>query len=280
MRLVSRCFNNIITKIMISLYISSGTVLASENEMAAKAFPDQVMIRVGAYFIDSSNTQFSVNSTGTLGLGASIDYRKDLGGEQRDTIPRIDAYYRFNDRHRIDFTSFSIGRVGERTLTAAIDIGDTTFVVDETLHSDIEYTLYKLGYSYSYYHSSKVELSFTAGLHIVRYDLEFINANSSKIEATGVNAPLPVLGLRMGYTITPRWSVQYLVEAFAINYEDTFKGSLINFELNTEYRLFENVAIGIGIASLGLDVEVTSDDWRGKVADNYRGFTAFGTIYF
>jgi len=202
---------------MVSLCISSGTVLASENEMAAKAFPDQVMIRVGAYFIDSSNTQFSVNSTGTLGLGASIDYRKDLGGEQRDTIPRIDAYYRFNDRHRIDFTSFSIGRVGERTLTAAIDIGDTIFVVDETLHSDIEYTLYKLGYSYSYYHSSKVELSFTAGLHIVRYD---------------------------------------------------------------EYRLFKNFAIGIGIASLGLDVEVTSDDWRGAVTDNYRGFTAFGTIYF
>lgn len=261
-----------------SLVVDSA--IAHEEEVSTPAFPDKYMIRAGAYFVDSSSTQFSVNSTGLLGLGTSIDYQRDLGGDERDTIPRIDAYYRFNDRHRIDLTVFSISRLGRRTLTEEITIGDEVYVIDEALNSDIKYTLSKLAYGYSFYHSPKAELSFIAGLHITKYDLKFSDDDGGKAESAGVTAPLPVLGLRMGYAITPKWSTQLLMEAFAIDYEDTFSGSLTNFELNTEYRLFQNFAIGAGIASLGIDVEVTSDDWRGSVTDRYAGFTAFGTLYF
>jgi hypothetical protein len=265
---------------MAGLSVVSGTMVEAGEMASVKAFPDQIMIRVGSYFVSDTNTKFSVSSTNGLGLGTVIDYQKDLGGDQRDTIPRIDAYYRFNDKHRIDLTAFSMDRAGTRTLTASIDLGDTVFEIDETLNSDIKYTLYNLAYGYSFYHSPEVELSFIAGLHIVDYDLRFTNSTGEKFESAGVAAPLPVIGLRMGYTIAPKWSVQLLVEAFSINYEDTFKGSLFNFDLSTEYRLFKNFAIGAGVASLGLDVDVESDDWRGSVTDNYKGFTAFGTLYF
>lgn len=253
---------------------------ADGDEAAVKAFPDKYMIRVGAYFVDSSNTQFSINSNRGIGIGTSIDYNKDLGGEQRDTIPRLDIYYRFNDYHRIDFTSFSIDRSGERILTLDLDIGDQTFNVSESVNSKIDYTLYKLAYAYSFYHSSKVELSFTAGLNITTYDLDFRNGAGNKSESGGVTAPLPIFGLKMGYAITPAWSINYLMEAFAIEIEDKFSGSLTNFELSTEYRLFKNFALGAGIATLELDAEVSDDDLRGEVNDRYAGFLAFGTLYF
>jgi len=76
------------------------------------AFPDRWMIRLGAYVVDGADTQVSVNSD--VGLGTSIDYERDLGGDDSDTIPRIDAYYRFNARHRIDFTAFNVTRKGEK----------------------------------------------------------------------------------------------------------------------------------------------------------------------
>ena len=281
-----RSVNNY-TKLIFALVISISGLCAvpqiafsAEEDVPAYAFPDQIMIRAGAYFVDSSSTQFSVNSTGPLGLGTSIDYQRDLGGDERDTIPRIDAYYRFNDKHRIDLTVFSLSRLGRRTLDQVITIGDETYIIDEALNSDIKYTLAKLAYGYSFYHSPKVELSFIAGLHITKYDLKFSDDDGGKAESAGVTAPLPVLGLRMGYAITPKWSTQFLVEAFAIDYEDTFSGSLTNFELNTEYRLFKNFALGVGIASLGIDVEVISDDWRGSVSDRYAGYNVFGTLYF
>jgi hypothetical protein len=250
----------------------------ADDEAQVYAFPDKWMIRLGAYIVDGSNTTVSVGSP--VGLGAIIDYQKDLGGEDSDTIPRIDAYYRFNERHRIDFTSFSIDRKGERTLAVDLTIGDQDFFASETLFSDIKYTLYRVGYGYSFYHSPKTELTLTAGLNITEYDLTFALADGSKAESAGVSVPLPVVGLRMGYAITPKWNVHYVSEAFFIDFDDSFRGAIINFELNTEYRLFKHFALGAGIARIGVDAEVDDDDWRGKVTDSYRGFNVFGTFYF
>jgi hypothetical protein len=265
--------------IIVTFGLLTGNVLAAEGEEREFAFPEKYMLRLGTYIVDGSDTQFSVSSPGLL--GTVIDYNRDLGGDSRDTIPRIDAYYRFNSRHRVDFTSFSIDRKGRRDL--AIDppiIIDGEDFSGGTINSDIKYTLYKLGYGYSFYHSPEVELSITAGLNVTSYDLKFANTAGDKAETAGFTAPLPMFGLRMGYAITPKWSVQYVSEAFFIEFEDTVKGALISYELNTEYRLFKNFAIGAGLARLGTSVEVNDDNWKGKVSDSYRGFTLFGTLYF
>ena len=264
---------------IITLGMATGSAVAAEDEAPGVAFPDKYMVRLGVYYVDGSDTQFSVSSP--IGIGTVIDYQRDLGGENRDTIPRIDAYYRFNERHRIDFTTFSIDRKGSRTI--AIDppiiIGDVEYS-GETLNSSIKYTLYKLGYAYSFYHSPKVELSFTAGLNITSYDLSFSDSTGGKAEAAGFTAPLPMFGLRMGYAITPKWSVHYVAESFFIEFEDKLKGSLVNYELNTEYKLFKHFSIGAGLARMGTNVEVNDDDWKGQVSDSYRGYTLFGTFYF
>ena len=255
-------------------------VAAEENQASTVAFPDKYMVRLGTYIIDGANTQFSISSD-IGGLGTIIDYQRDLGGDDSDTIPRIDAYYRFNESHRIDFTAFSIERKGSRTL--AIDppilIGNEAYS-GETINSNIKYTLYKLGYAYSFYHSPKVELSLSAGLNITNYDLGFSNSAGDKVESAGITAPLPMFGLRMGYAITPKWYVHYVAEAFFLDFEDTVRGALLNYELNTEYKLFKHFAIGAGVARIGASVEVNDDDWKGKVSDSYRGFTVFGRFYF
>ncbi len=238
------------------------------------------MLRLGSYIVDGADTQFSVSSD-VAGLGTVIDYNRDLGGDSRDTVPRIDAYYRFNERHRIDFTAFSIDRKGTRVL--AIDppiVIDGEDFAGGVINSDIKYTLYKLGYAYSFYHSSKVELSITAGLNITSYDLKFSDDTGSKFETADVTAPLPMFGLRMGYAITPKWSVNYVSEAFFIEIEDAIKGALISYELNTEYKLFKHFAIGAGLARLGTSVDVQDDNFKGSVSDSYRGIHHIWHILF
>jgi len=257
----------------------SGSVSAAEEE-ATVAFPDKFMLRLGAYIVDGADTQFSVSSD-LGGLGTVLDYSRDLGGDSRDTIPRIDAYYRFNSRHRIDFTTFAVDRKGSRTLLL-----DPPIVIDGidyaggTINSQITYTLYKLGYAYSFYHSPKVELSITAGLNLTDYDLKFSDDTGAKVSQAGITAPLPMFGLRMGYAITPKWSVHYVAESFFIEFEDKLRGALINYELNTEYKLFKNFAIGAGLARIGSSLNVNDDEWKGSVSDSYRGYTMFGTLYF
>jgi hypothetical protein len=249
----------------------------ADDEAPVYAFPDKWMLRLGSYIVDGANTQFTIN--GDL-IGTTIDFKKDLGGEDKDTIPRVDAYYRFNERHRIDFTAFSVDRAGSRELSIDITVDDEIFNASEVLKSDIDYTLYKLGYAYSFYHSPKVELSVSAGINVTSYDLKFETGDGAKVETAGVTVPLPMFGLRMGYAITPKWYVHYVTESFFIDFDDKFRGAVLNYELNTEYKLFKHFAIGAGIARLGIAADVDDDDWRGAVTDSYRGYTLFGTFYF
>ena len=280
MKVINRYKKSVVMSLIATAIVSASIFnhAIADDEAPVFAFPDKWMIRIGAYIVDGANTQFSVSSD--VGLGAVIDYQKDLGGEDSDTIPRIDAYYRFNERHRIDFTSFSIDRKGTRTLAIDFSIDGVDYTVGETINSDIEYTLYRLGYGYSFYHSPKVELTLTAGLNITSYDLKFALADGSSAESAGVTVPLPVVGLRMGYAITPKWSVRYVSEAFFVEFDDKFRGAILNYELNTEYKIFKHFALGVGIARIGVNAEVDDDDWRGQISDSYRGFNVFGTFYF
>ena len=258
--------------------LMTGSAIADAEEKVTAALPDKFMFRLGGYFVDGSKTSFSVNSD-ILGLGSTIDFSKDLGGDERDKIPRFDFYYRFNNHHRIDYTWFSIDRKGTRELTTSIQIGDTVFVATDVVHSEIKYTLHKLGYSYSLYHTPKIELAVSIGLNVMSYDLGF-STDLGVSESVGVTLPLPVYGVRVGYSFTPNWSVHFVSETFVIDYQDKLVGSLLNYEVNTEYRLFKNFAIGAGLARLGLHADVNTDSWSGAVSDNYRGFTAFGVLYF
>ena len=89
-----------------------------------------------------------------------------------------------------------------------------------------------------------------------------------------------MFGLRMGYAITPKLSVNYVAEAFFIDFENTIKGALVSYEINAEYKFFKNFAIGTGLARSGASFEVDDNEWKCKVSDSYRGFTLFRAFYF
>ena len=242
------------------------------------AFPDKTMIRLSSYKVNQASTDISVLSS--AGAGTIISFDEDLGGEDSATIPRIDGYYRFNDRHRIDFSSFAIDRSGSKTITADLSIGDENYLVNETVISEIKYNLLKLGYAYSFYHSPSVELSFTAGLNVTDYDFNFSIDDGSRASVSGASAPLPMFGLRMGYAINSNWSVNYISETFFIAIDNTFRGTLLNYELDIEYKFDNKLAIGAGLVRSSIDLEVNDSDWSGGIVDSYRGALLYAAYYF
>ena len=259
-----------------SLLIGAGLLsgnTANAQEAKSVANPDKYMIRLGNYYVTRANTDFTVLNSG--GAGTSISFSKDLGGETTDSVPRIDGYYRFNDRHRLEFGNFTVDRNGTRSAT--LTIGDENLT--GTISSNIKYSTTKLGYAYSFYHSPQVELSLAAGLNITRYDIIYAGSGGG-FGANGVTAPLPVFGLQMTYTISPKWSVRYLSESFFIEIEDTLKGTLLNYELDIEYKMTKRFAIGAGITRVSTDFTVNGDDWKGGFSDSHRGALLYGSLYF
>ena len=242
------------------------------------AFPEKFMIRVSSYRIDSADTKVTVLND--IGIGVGYSFSRDFNTEDDATVPRVDMYYRFNEHHRIDFSWFSTDRKGERDLNLEIEIGDIIFSRGETLKSRVQYDLYRIGYSYSFYHSETVELAISTGLNVTQYDIEFSNSSGSSVEDADATAPLPMFGLQMGYAFNDSWSVHYLMETFFIEIDDTYKGTFFNNEISVQYRFFDNFMLSLGLTRVGVDLEVDKNDWKGDVEDSYDGYLLSAGYFF
>jgi len=274
---ISRLILPLVTIALMSALLTSNTSAAEGSNN--HAFPEKFMIRLSSYSVNQASTDITVLSS--AGAGTIISFDEDLGGEDSLTIPRIDGYYRFNERHRIDFTNFRIERDGLKTITGVdITIGDETFTFNETIVSEIKYSLNRLGYAYSFYHSPSVELSLTAGLNITEYDFNFSRDDGNKLSTNGVSAPLPMFGLRMGYAINKNWSVNYISETFFIEIDNTFRGTLLNYEWNIEYKFDNKLALGAGLVRSSIDLDLKDSDWSGGIVDSYKGALLYATYYF
>ena len=244
-----------------------------------KVYPDKFKILFGAYFIEDTNTKVAINSS-VGNIGTSIDLERDLGTDGRLSVPRIDGYYRFNNKHRIEFGWFKVDRKGTKTTTLEIKVGDEIYSANSVIDTKIDTNFLKLAYAYSFYKSPKVELSLIAGLNLLDYSLSVNNRTSGRTEAADVTAPLPVFGLRMDYVITPRWLVHYKFQTLYIELDDNLSGSLVDAELGVEYRWFKNIGIGLGFNHFALDATVKSSSYNGAISDLYRGANLYVSAYF
>ncbi|MDJ0779979.1 MAG: hypothetical protein QNJ85_19075 [Gammaproteobacteria bacterium] len=264
---------------LLSLILLLSSLPVSPVAMAADklAFPERFTFRVASYSVRGADTDLTVLSSQFTGSG--FNFASDLGGEEDVDIPRIDGFYRLNERHRIEFGALQIERDGRGRLQIDIDIGDESYSVGDEVVSKIEYDLLKLGYAYSFYHSPEVELSVSLGIDITTYSFEYELSDGTSADESEASGPLPMFGMRLAYRINPRWSLHYLTEVLFVETEDT-DGSVQNYEIDLRYRFDRAIVLGAGLTRFSIDVDSEDDEWRGRIADTHQGFLLFGAYYF
>lgn len=241
------------------------------------AFPEKFMLRLISYSVLKADTDLTVLSNQNLGTGFS--FVDDLGGEDRVDVPRIDGHYRLNRRHRIEFGSLRIRREGRDRLSIDLEIGEQSYSAGDTVVSDIEYEVFKLGYAYSFYRSPEVELNLTTGLHLTTYRFDYRLVDGSSSDSSDASGPLPMYGIRVAYAIDRRWSLHYMTEVLFVEAGDS-DGSFQNYELSLRYQLNASLMLGTGLSRFSMDLTSDDRDWNGRIADTHQGFMLFGSYYF
>ncbi|MDH3218644.1 MAG: hypothetical protein OEO19_03840 [Gammaproteobacteria bacterium] len=234
----------------------------------SEGFPETFLLRMSAYGIRDADTDLAVLSSENLGTGFS--FVDDLGGDQSLTIPRIDGHYRIDERHRIEFGSFRIERDGRDRLDIDLEIGDQSYTAGDTVISEINYELLKVGYAYSFYRSQTVELSATAGLNATDYAFDYRLVDGTSAGSSRAAGVLPMFGIRMAYEINPGWSLHYLSEVLFVEGGDV-EGSLQNYELEIRYRFARRFLLGVGLTRFSIDVTARDPEWNGRIADTHQG---------
>ena len=122
--------NRIPTRITVTLMLSfsvllllcTQTVRAEEAQQAE--LPDRFMIRGGYLFVFGADTDIALN--GPAGFGTTINYNRTLGGTTDYNGFRIDAAYRFNDRHSLGISYYRLLRDSTRTVSTDLTVNDIT----------------------------------------------------------------------------------------------------------------------------------------------------------
>jgi hypothetical protein len=242
--------------------------LVASTDLAAEPDSARGGIALGV-FITDRDTNARLNSD-TLGLGTLIDAEDDLGLDSSSTVARLDGYYRFQPRHRIDFAIFDLSRSATATIDEAIQFGDEIFDINSTISAEFDLTIYKVAYTYSLLMRDDGYLGVTGGLYTLDTGISLRESNTGQFEAGDFTAPLPVVGLRGNYEVTPRLMLRSSAELFAIEY-DNVDGSLVDFYIGLDYYFRDKFALGLGYNRVSMDVDADSSDFNGSLDWSYDG---------
>jgi len=244
----------------LSLSMLTGEVTAEDQKWGFK---------FGFFTTDLDTTTQLDSNGGSIGL--DTDFEDDLGLDSSEDVFRIDGYYKFNDRHRIDYSYFDLSRSGSGTLQTEINFGDQTFTIDSLIETTFDLEIYKAAYTYSLLTRESYYLGVSGGLYVADFDLGLESLESPlETEAAELTAPLPVLGLRGEYEFNDKWTLQGSMEFFFLEFDDS-KGTLSDLYVGLDYQLFASTALGIGYNTAALDVDLDGERTIGAIDWSYDG---------
>jgi hypothetical protein len=237
---------------------------------------DPYSLSLGAYFVTRTNGTLRYDRTaGIASIGTSVDWERDLGGETSMTVPRIDGYYRFAPKHRVDFSWYRIDRGGRIVTQRDIEFGNVSFPAGAPVDSKLDTETTKLTYTYSFYRTREIETAVSLGLHLTRIEASLQSAGLGLAESNSVTAPLPVFGFRLDYAIAPKWWVRTKYELFFLDNVAAYEGTLSDFTISVEHRTFEHAGFGFGLNRNSLDLEVDEPNQRGAIKTVLNGFMLY-----
>ena len=226
-------------------------------------------------------------TVGAEGAGVAIDVEEALGLKTQNTSFRLGAYYRLGEyrRSRVDLQYFYFNRDATKVLGKDILVDNVTINAGANVNSTFNFQILKAAYSYSFFQDDRMDLAASIGFFVMPIKFEVI--------ATGVGgkgadlkftAPLPVLGLRGDFAITPRWYLRSSLEFFYLNY-GSFTGGLMDTNIAVEYNPWKHFGIGVGLENFRMGLNAEGNDYpsiniNGDVKMQFIGVQLYARYFF
>lgn len=237
-------------------------------------------LRLGAFAVRGIRTQLYYGPADSpLGLRTSLE--EDLGLTDSLTAFRAAFTYRVGEKHGFNVGFYKLSLDGAKNLSRTIELGDTEFDIDVDVVSRYEEQIAKFAYNFIFHDEGKVMLSVAPGIHFTDIDFKISTQNSviEETESASTTAPLPVLGGRLLYRITPKLSMIVAGDVFFLNRSEE-KGSLTDAYIVFEHQTFERVGFGAGLNRFTLNVERVDDGRLWDIESEYSGVYLFMTVNF
>jgi hypothetical protein len=260
------------------------------NRWDAIAPGERFKIRVGTFLVDRTDTSVRFDSN-RFPLGTLIDLEDDLNVDQTERVGRLDGFYRFTNKHRIEWSYYTSRRSGEAVAEREFQIGDPDnllggFVIPKGARVETQWNfdLFKLGYDYSFLNKERYEMFIGAGLNIrsLDFDIAYQANIGSAVAGNSIDTkellPLPTATIGGRWNLTRKLQAIFSYDLFFLEFEE-YKGQYQEVLLSLEHSTFKHVGFGAAIDLGSLNVRSNTDDFRGEYDYSVGGLFGYVKFY-
>jgi hypothetical protein len=265
------------TMILLSTLVMPAAQAKTEADQVKLYESNSFVLGIGAAIVKFDTKLKFTDKTRSTFDSIFIDPEGTLDLPETSSVTTFYGVWNINPRHSVGLSYFSVNRE-----SSLINI-DETFE-DVRIQGDVKITdatnFYRLNYGYTLFNDYRSKIKLHAGIYGL--DLKYVFEARGEIIQGGVTtsgsiqeeakvfAPLPLIGLDMWYSFTPRWGINTKVAFVAGSYEDVSAG-VLQTSVNAQYRFTDHVGLVFGLAYFDADVVIEDAVEKIDVAYGYDG---------
>jgi hypothetical protein len=240
---------------------------------------DRLRVSLGAMHVSSATTLRADTSSGTA--GTLLNGENNFGLDKSDFEPKFQATVRIDTRNRLSFDYFTLDRSGNTTAQMPIAFRNVNFIVGDPLQTKLSLTTFGITYGYSFWHSSKLEIAATLGVHITDISaMAKVETQARHIIQTDDQAgPVPTIGIDATWVASKRFYFDGRVQYLNVHVNN-LEGSLGIYELDALYRYRANLSFGVGYTAVKADLSSTQGSQAGLFDFSAKGPEMFFRVAF
>ncbi len=283
----TRILNKLASRLLCAMLVLGLAASASAQSPSGAdgLLNDHWVINLGGFFF-TMNTDAGLN--GQSSVNPDVDFDHELGKAADSCRVRADLLWRITPAHHLRLMYFDNSTARSRALERDLEWGDYTFIVGATAEFRQRTQVLELAYEYAFLRRPSYELAATLGLHVMDTRLQLSgtayftdpSGNTSTASATSkeysLPAPLPVIGLRGGWILHPDWYLDLQGQVFKVKVGD-YDGRWSDLRAGVTWMFHRNFGVGLGYNRFATSLDVSKNDFDGRLKTGYSGLLAYLT---
>jgi len=266
---------------------AAGAYTSGVGSPSERLLNDRFMLTVGAFVVTSKINGSLSGSANTS--EQNIDFDKQFGTDADQTRWRADMLWRITPRQHLRFSYFDDDVQRTRAIDQDLTWGDYTFLAGGQVSAETKLRVYELDYEFAFLRRPNYEIMAVAGIHLDDLTLKLsgnaaltVDTPTGPVQETAtfttksnsVSAPLPVLGLRANWAVSPHVYLDAAGELFAISYQGV-NGNWSELRAGATWMFNDHFGIGAGYDRYAQHVDLTKLSFSGRLNFGYQGLLIY-----
>ena len=211
---------------------------------------DHFALRV-TFFSPHFNTNLRVDPTNAApgATGTPVNAERDFGLPSRLYQGEVELLFRMRERNKVRVSYYEADRSGSVVLTNPIVFGNQTFAAGELFESSLDWQMFDITYTYSFYRRDNLEVGTGLGVYLLQVKAHGETPATFQAQDVAAAGPFPALPLDLAWRISSRFALTARTAYLKVRLNG-FEGWYADSHADVQYRWIPNFALGIGYSSI------------------------------